>query len=56
VPVVSLGAAAHVVAGTPTGPHALRALEQAMGFAPRLVEHDLLLALTLLHGPERADA
>ena len=48
VPVVTLVAAAHIVAGTRASRDALLALDEALEWAPRLVAHDLLLVTVLL--------
>lgn len=47
LPQIALVAAAHLVYRSPLSKVGRNALEEAMAFAPRLVEHDLLLATVL---------
>jgi hypothetical protein len=47
LPAVSLMAAAHLTARSPCARLSVSALDEALGFAPRLVRHDLVLATVL---------
>jgi hypothetical protein len=47
LPCVTLVAAAHIAANTRASEHAMTALDEALVFAPRLVVHDLVLAVVL---------
>ena len=56
VPAVTLMAAAHLAMSTSFAGLSVRALDEALTFAPRLVIHDLVLAVVLLEQARHADA
>jgi hypothetical protein len=56
LPAVTLMAATHLATGTTYAGLSVRALDEALTFAPRLVIHDLVLAVVLLERARHADA